>query len=598
MVVNYLSTFSEMDPCHLKEDELEYELALRQIPKDSPRRIDRLVNRLQEEKLGDADRPDDNMRLTRQSVTQELKECDIKLMEIVRDLDEAIRKADDNLSEQGQSRLIHLAGRVSRLESIADGHAAVSRLVSRIREVGGQFVEARDSLGSGEQGAVGQDVLESTHDNNEDAQLLSDDLYIGVQSSGGVRSKTTRFSNPMPDKTNSQSGGLRGSSTNMIGSLANLFTSVSKNNLPSLRDIFDDPAIVSIQSKPPSASSAATERQNRNAHPQRASGLIDQNNQGLSGGHRIHQWSLRFDGRADSMDAEDFIFRVERQARLYGVTSHALAIGIESLLTGRASQWYWTYQRQQGNATWAEIKQAFLRRYAPHKNTDFEIRAKIEKRHQLPGELFSDYCQDIEALACRLIQRMQEFELVEILRRNMNITLRKALWRERINNVDELLHVCNAYENLCQEDDNQRRMNQRPSARVSEIVYDNQNIVSDINLNTHDHESLHHSMTVEAVQPVANRNDLTVCWNCKDIGHSFIECKVSRQHIFCYSCGASGVLKAQCPKCSSGNSRRDGTSAGGSRPISTALFHIIQRTPPPQTNPTGGNNSFNVSHPQ
>lgn len=116
----------------------------------------------------------------------------------------------------------------------------------------------------------------------------------------------------------------------------------------------------------------------------------------------MHQWALRFDGRNNDLDAEDFVFRVERQAYLYGVSTRALVIGVGNLLTGRASQWYWTNQRVYQNATWEQWKKAFLRRFAPHKASDFEIRAKMEQRRQASNENFSDFCQDIEAMASRL----------------------------------------------------------------------------------------------------------------------------------------------------------------------------------------------------
>lgn len=79
----------------------------------------------------------------------------------------------------------------------------------------------------------------------------------------------------------------------------------------------------------------------------------------LPGGHRIHQWSLRFDSGANGLHADDFIFRVERQAQLYGVANRTLVIGIGDLLRDRAAQWFWTYQKQNKNATWEQLKSAF-----------------------------------------------------------------------------------------------------------------------------------------------------------------------------------------------------------------------------------------------
>lgn len=46
-----------------------------------------------------------------------------------------------------------------------------------------------------------------------------------------------------------------------------------------------------------------------------------QENLGLAGGHLIHKWTLRFSGAPDGIGIEDFLFRVERQARLHGVST-------------------------------------------------------------------------------------------------------------------------------------------------------------------------------------------------------------------------------------------------------------------------------------
>lgn len=49
------------------------------------------------------------------------------------------------------------------------------------------------------------------------------------------------------------------------------------------------------------------------------------------------------------------------------------------------------------------------------------------------------------------------------------------------------------------------------------------------------------------------------CWNCDEKGNSFFDCMEPRQ-IFCYGCGAKGVYKPTCSKCSrksSGNGLKD-----------------------------------------
>lgn len=259
------------------------------------------------------------------------------------------------------------------------------------------------------------------------------------------------------------------------------------------------------------------------------------------------------------MDAYDFIFRIEKQARIHGISAQTLLIGIGDLLEGRAAQWFWTFQQQRINATWDQLKTAFMRRYAAHRDSDFEIRAKIEARKQRHGESFNDFCQDVEALEVRLTHRMQENVMVEVLKRNMSMPLQKALWRDRITSVDDLLDICNDYERICEEENLQAS---RQRNRISELSQ----LQTDQSLYAQNTDFLSgESHVVDALQSGMTRNDLTICWNCKEIGHPFTLCKSPRQHLFCFSCGMSGVVKASCHKCS-GNSRKDVAMAAAGRP--------------------------------
>lgn len=273
--------------------------------------------------------------------------------------------------------------------------------------------------------------------------------------------------------------------------------------------------------------------------------------QSVQGGFRISKWPLRFSGAPGDLLVEEFLFRIERLALLDGVSNGALVIGIGVLLTGRAAQWYWTYQRSSGNATWTELKQAFIRRYKPKKETDHDIRAQIENRKQDQSEPFGDFCQDIEALAIRLTRRMPEDELVETLRRNMLMPLRKAMWRTTTDSVDDLLQACSEYEDLCEEEDRLARgaAHRRQGTGHRQVCE-----IEDRDPNNNNGGPAHqpdgnNDVYVDAIQRSAGRNENIICWNCKDIGHPFSQCKQTQQGRFCFSCGMAGVLKAECPKC-------------------------------------------------
>lgn len=151
-------------------------------------------------------------------------------------------------------------------------------------------------------------------------------------------------------------------------------------------------------------------------------------------------------------------------------------------------------------------------------------------------------------MAIRLRRQLSEEELIEVLCRNMSIHLRKALWREHFVTVDDLLSSCNDFERLCAEE-NQQSLARR-TMRISELEqpvpeYDEDNAGQQY---------------VDAL----GGNNIPICWNCRDIGHSFMQCDKAQRGVFCFSCGMSGVMKINCPKCS-GNARRDVKMAGTTR---------------------------------
>lgn len=326
-----------MDPRQLKEDELGYELTLRHINGKDERALETLCQSLINEENGVSELPSDYLRLTRSTVARELKECDLKVLEINADVQAALREADDDLIVQGESRLLHIAGRVRGLQTFAPEHAAVQRLEIRIRDLSGQTRVARNSLGAGEGIATGQ---------FEDLDLLVDHQEIGwvaeTQNNSGAIPKTTGSAvqaattvsiqssvpqsrslselnrsvlNPLVpvytqaaigvptsswtgqgNSASHQVGGVENQPMQSLGSLTDMFRPGSRapfsDFAPSVRDIFADPAVlescrrtVPTQPPPPPANQGSPATMNRLSFSQQA-------NYGLAGGHRIHQWAL------------------------------------------------------------------------------------------------------------------------------------------------------------------------------------------------------------------------------------------------------------------------------------------------------------------
>lgn len=605
-----------MDPNHLEEDELCHEFEIRAIDPNDPNKMERLYRLLSSELKGESKPPEDTQRLTRSTVSRELAVCANKAKDIVEFLGVAAREKDEQKLARGQSRLMHISDRVYRLQDFVPVHTGVQRLISRIQDYGRQVDLARDCLGSGEEGADLLCIVANDEAGKEQT------MY---EASGGVRRKTVAGAGSTEADVHIEPQAAIKASSDQHKSVINLcpdeddqhqeLTDGGEFDFPPLpiisREVHENagtgqynltrpntqqpaqsngsshnvqrqvPIVnrqggsnggmqMEEQSRPASRLSQNNLRQphaDRNRHYQGCRQVgPDQQPDRFAGGHRMHHWALRFDGSATSLSAEDFIFRVQRQAQLYGVSDGALVIGIGNLLVGRASEWFWTFQKNFGDVTWVQLKRAFLRRYAPVRETDYEIRSKIENRKQKWDENFNDFCQDVETLEARLTRRMSEDELVEVLRRNMLTSLRRAMWRERVANVQDLIDGCVEYERLGLEED-------RPPAptrqmRVHEID-DTLAGARSLHTQAFNGRARHVSTQVEdvnRVQPreVSRRGQLT-CWNCRKVGHAFSECNQQYRARFCFGCGQRGIIKAECWKCA-GNERTDGNVGGSFRP--------------------------------
>lgn len=569
-----------MDVTHLKSDELLYELELRNISPNDPNKLRKLQDLFTFEKGSRTAPPLDSARLTRKTIQLELKECDDKLSDIAVAIDKAKDIGDEELFLRGRSRLLHITARVLRLKRFAPELHAVQRLLNRTLEVAGQCAITRDCI--------------------ENVQIEVPNVPEQIEAAGNSSSSTgaipKRTSSSPPRSLNNEP---RASTNDKAAALAEVGANQSGSRISTPHEPRQAPAPHMQQLSEEFSRMLAIHLQNavqqpefpvrpaeplenlfagephRNNHIAASNGQVqqypprnrsqfggsyrsdggdvydeaprrDRHEQrprpNLTGGHRIHQWSLRFDGGPDSLDAEDFLFRVERQAELYEVSQGALVIGFGELLRGRAEQWYWTFQRQYGNITWLDLTTAFLRRFSPHRETDYALRSKIEARKQRSGEPFQNFCQDIEALASRLTIRMPQAELVEILQRNMHMNLRKALWRERVHYVDELIRICTDYERLCKEEEAQHRR-----YRVHEVAYETDNQINGFGRS-------------EQVEGIRRAEDLTICFNCKEMGHRHPQCRVPQNHIFCVWCGADGVLSGNCRNCAE-NYPRGGPAA-------------------------------------
>lgn len=296
-----------------------------------------------------------------------------------------------------------------------------------------------------------------------------------------------------------------------------------------------------------------------------------------SQGWTMSKWPLRFGGRPKDLPVEEFIFRTETLARLSGLPQTALALGLHQLLTDSASSWYWIFIRNHPNATWIQTREAITRAFQSNVS-DAAIRRLIMDRVQRPGERFMEFNLAIQELEVRLTIPMTEQELMETLRRNMLPHIQDRLLFVPIQSIDDLQGRVQQVEELAQQQLEVQQFRRLPP-RVHEIsapppIIEDRPVASSYNraflappppLARPDIRSNPFAQQMANIDPdcppneqtdfvcamgaVQDRNQYTVCWNCDELGHTFMDCAAQRI-IFCYGCGTKNVIRPQCPKCS------------------------------------------------
>lgn len=337
---------------------------------------------------------------------------------------------------------------------------------------------------------------------------------------------------------------------------------------------------------------------------------------GLANGWTMMKWPLRFGGGVRDLPVEEFLFRVETLARVGNVSQAALTFGLHQILSDSAATWYWVYIREHPNATWQQVKEALTFAYRSSV-TDAAIRRQISDRLQRQGERFMDYCLAVQELAVRLRRRMSNEELLEVLQRNMAPAYQERLLFHQVATLHELQDLCQRVEEMWR-GQNEVHQARRPQPRGREIA-----ALEDMReAARYNHwpvqppsspwwpsDSVYESQPPPPPQPpapqypayapaachappaapqqmpfpelvessggqildeqqywvcameAANRREYVICWNCDDMGHTYIDCPAARK-IFCFSCGTKNVVRPQCPRCAVGTLQGNGWRNG------------------------------------
>lgn len=294
--------------------------------------------------------------------------------------------------------------------------------------------------------------------------------------------------------------------------------------------------------------------------------------------HQMSKWNLRFCGNNKDVWVDDFLFRAETLARSANIGLDVLPLGMHYLLHDDALDWFWDYHRNNPVSSWAEFVAAMRHQYSST-DTDLEIYDKIRSRKQLQGETFTKFSVAVSLLASRLRTPLSEAERLEHLRANMSLGLRNALLFHPTRSVHQLQELAKRFEKLSVSNTDSvrpssRRVSELNAHPAAECYHDSTAFTSSVDSNFPE------QVAIEAVAahatPAPNRADLLVCWNCDEMGHTYMDCVVATRNVFCFGCGAKNIYRPNCAKCRPGNVRQGGPSQPLARPT-----QILSKAPNP-----------------
>lgn len=564
-----------MDPNLLEPDEIQIELSIRSLDNGDGKAIDRLRVALLEEAIGQRQSPT-TVHSQFRTVNSEAAELQKKLSTI--DLKQGAESLDSETLAKYYNRLLHLSGRVFRLPS----NAATNAQVLLVRENIESAIKVVETAIKSRNKALNQEVK---------CQAALAGLSLTDSGSSSVvanGSSSTVYPNTTTAVSNEAPAGRPSMSQVISGPPVCAASASTTNSAP-------------LGSGIPNAAAGLRSNFSHEALPVSRSSEMLRSSAFIGGGSHgwsMVKWPLRFGGGKDEMPVDEFIFRAETLARLANLSQAALTLGLHQILTNSAATWYWIYIRNEPNATWPQVKAAL--NFAFQSNvSDAAIRRLISDRLQRQGERFMEFCIAIQGLEVRLTHRMSEAELLDTLRRNMLPGVQDRLLFVPVVSVFDLQQRVQQVEELVQRQAEVQHF-RKPPPKVHEIsaLPFNQTqpvspgqpfsfpiTASDIPLEgirsvgnpfmsmpsgeflDSGSPSTQHEL-VCAFDNGEHRRQYTICWNCDDLGHTYVDCAAVRR-IFCYGCGAKNVVRPQCHKCSvstlQGNGRRSVRPAGTPR---------------------------------
>lgn len=274
---------------------------------------------------------------------------------------------------------------------------------------------------------------------------------------------------------------------------------------------------------------------------------------------RIDKFGLNFNGNTRQMNVDTFIFRLEHLQSQYNIPWGEVLRDFHVLVSGQAEEWFWLGVETQQFSDWPCLRYALPSRYQ-NTRTNCEIMRYLVERKQQHKESVYAYFHSMCQIRATLIQPISEYDMIRILKRNIKENIARIVYPIMISSVEQLRVECNEAEKMFPKRDFRNIPPARNFRQVNEIYSDE---------HFYNGEEEKESATYEEIEairvnPMHPRQPLT-CWNCRSVGHGFMDCPSPQRNLFCYRCGKPDVTAPACPTCKE-NRKGGAGNTGALRP--------------------------------
>lgn len=282
----------------------------------------------------------------------------------------------------------------------------------------------------------------------------------------------------------------------------------------------------------------------------------------------VDKWQIFFSGdrpmKTNELSIHQWIENIEMYTKSNCMHPDDVTIQIGHLLKGTARLWYPSIRNS--ILDWEDFV-AKLKAHFLSESIYAEVMSEIDGRKQGENESVSTYIAEISAMYRSIPIDLPESLKCYTIKKNLRVSIYRSLLSTAFTSIASLETAARNVElGLSVLPNNNFRQNAKPRGNVSAL--EESEIIENLDVSETIPAS-NESELAEAINAIVskftNRNNNTsarpnvararnsdgksLCFNCRETGHLFKECKKEQSHIFCFRCGELNVITPTCPKC-------------------------------------------------